>query len=103
LTYNEQIFLNTLIQKNFLFILNQKLMQSNNDIIDLEKPLSKMTPKEKLDCLWMQMMFEWQKRNRVKVDKTEIVNGEWSKMHGRFIKEKINKSKTINLKTKIKR
>ena len=34
----------------------------------LEKPLSKMTPKEKLDYLWMQMMFKWQIRNR------EIVN-----------------------------
>jgi len=42
----------------------------------LEKPLSKMTPKEKLDYLWLQIMFKWQIRNRVKVDKSKIVNGQ---------------------------
>ncbi|MBS1552360.1 MAG: hypothetical protein JST15_09880 [Bacteroidetes bacterium] len=31
----------------------------------LEKPVSDMTPKEKLDYIWMQMMFKWQIRNRV--------------------------------------
>jgi hypothetical protein len=37
----------------------------------LEKPLSKMSPKEKLDYLWLQMMFKWQIRDRKKVDKSE--------------------------------
>lgn len=32
----------------------------------LEKPLSKMTPKEKLDYLWLQMMFKWTVDNKVK-------------------------------------
>lgn len=35
----------------------------------LEKPLSKMTPKEKIDYLWMQMMFKWQIRNRKLISK----------------------------------
>lgn len=30
----------------------------------LEKPLSKMTPKEKLEYLWMQMEFKWAVRSR---------------------------------------
>ncbi|MDQ3022481.1 MAG: hypothetical protein M3R36_18225 [Bacteroidota bacterium] len=41
----------------------------------LEKPLSKMSPKEKLDYLWMQMMFKWQIRNRITSRK--IGNSEW--------------------------
>ena len=32
----------------------------------LEKPLSSMTPREKIDYLWLQMMFKWKIRNRVK-------------------------------------
>ncbi|MDQ3194010.1 MAG: hypothetical protein M3P82_03310 [Bacteroidota bacterium] len=35
----------------------------------LEKPLSDMTPKEKLDYLWLQMKFKWQIRNRVIIEK----------------------------------
>lgn len=35
----------------------------------IEKPLSEMSPKEKLDYLWMQMMFKWQIRNRVIVSR----------------------------------
>lgn len=30
----------------------------------LEKPLSKMTPKEKLDYLWLQIEFRYKIRNR---------------------------------------
>ncbi|MBK9228924.1 MAG: hypothetical protein IPL67_18170 [Ignavibacteria bacterium] len=33
----------------------------------LEKPLSSMTPREKIDYLWLQMMFKWKIRNRVKL------------------------------------
>jgi hypothetical protein len=40
----------------------------------LEKPLSKMTPKEKLDYLWLQMMFKWTVDNKVKRVKKEIEN-----------------------------
>jgi hypothetical protein len=32
----------------------------------IEKPLSSMTPREKIDYLWLQMMFKWKIRNRVK-------------------------------------
>ncbi len=35
----------------------------------LEKPLSKMTPREKVDYLWLQMKFKWQIRNRVIIEK----------------------------------
>ncbi|MEO8211419.1 MAG: hypothetical protein ABI840_12745 [bacterium] len=55
--------------------MNKKINPVNGKEIDpmfdghLEKPLSKMTPKEKLDYLWMQMMFKWQIRNRVKAEK----------------------------------
>ena len=38
----------------------------------LEKPLSKMSPKEKLDYLWMQIMFKWQIRNRKMVPKKNL-------------------------------
>lgn len=37
----------------------------------LEKPLSKMTPKEKLEYLWMMTEFKWQIRNRVIVRNKE--------------------------------
>lgn len=33
----------------------------------LEKPLSSMTPREKIDYIWLQMMFKWKVRNRVKL------------------------------------
>lgn len=33
----------------------------------LEKPLSSMTPREKIDYLWLQMMFKWKIRNRAKL------------------------------------
>jgi hypothetical protein len=32
----------------------------------IEKPLSKMTPEEKLNYLWMQIEFKWAIRNAVK-------------------------------------
>lgn len=32
----------------------------------LEKPLSKMTPKEKIEYLWLQMKFKWEVENKVK-------------------------------------
>jgi len=35
----------------------------------LEKPLSKMTPREKLDYLWLQMEFHYTIRNRKKIIK----------------------------------
>lgn len=35
----------------------------------LEKPLSSMTPREKIDYLWLQMMFKWKIRNRTKLPK----------------------------------
>ena len=37
----------------------------------IEKPLSMMTPKEKLQYLWMQMEFKWKIRNRVFIEKKE--------------------------------
>ncbi len=33
----------------------------------LEKPMSSMTPREKIDYLWLQMMFKWKIGNRVKL------------------------------------
>ena len=30
----------------------------------IEKPLSKMTPREKIDYLWLQMEFKYKIRNR---------------------------------------
>ncbi|MBL8007951.1 MAG: hypothetical protein JNJ56_10490 [Ignavibacteria bacterium] len=53
----------------------KKINPVNNKEIDrmfdghIEKPLSEMSPKEKLDYLWMQMMFKWQIRNRVIVSR----------------------------------
>ena len=35
----------------------------------LEKPLSKMTPKEKLDYLWLQMEFKYKIKNVRKISK----------------------------------
>ena len=32
----------------------------------IEKPLSQMTPKEKLDYLWLQTVFKWKVRTKVK-------------------------------------
>jgi|GEM_PF-893631 len=32
----------------------------------IEKPLSKMTPKEKLEYLWLQMEFKWWMRDMIK-------------------------------------
>ncbi|MEO8666816.1 MAG: hypothetical protein ABI462_15095 [Ignavibacteria bacterium] len=37
----------------------------------IEKPLSGMTPKEKLDYLWLQMKFKWDIRNRVLLEKKD--------------------------------
>ncbi|MEO6694587.1 MAG: hypothetical protein ABIY50_07620 [Ignavibacteria bacterium] len=42
----------------------------------LEKPISNMTPKEKLDYLWLQTMFKWQIRNRVINYKSKTENSE---------------------------
>lgn len=36
----------------------------------LEKPLSSMTPREKIDYLWLQMLFKWKIRNRVKLSRS---------------------------------
>jgi len=55
--------------------MNKKINPVNGKEIDPmfdghpEKPLSKMTPKEKLDYLWLQMVFKWQIRNRIVVEK----------------------------------
>jgi len=55
--------------------MNKKINPVNGKEIDHmfdghpEKPLSKMTPKEKLDYLWLQMVFKWQIRNRIVVEK----------------------------------
>ncbi|HMQ67597.1 MAG TPA: hypothetical protein PKA90_00820 [Ignavibacteria bacterium] len=52
--------------------MNKKINPVNGIEIDpmfdghIEKPLSKMTPKEKLDYLWLQMMFKWTVENKVK-------------------------------------
>jgi len=52
--------------------LEKEKKYKNGKLIDpmfdghLEKPLSKMTPKEKLDYLWLQMMFKWTVDNKVK-------------------------------------
>ena len=32
----------------------------------IEKPLSQMTPKEKLDYLWLQTVFKWKVSTKVK-------------------------------------
>ena len=32
----------------------------------IEKPLSEMTPKEKLDYLWLQIVFKWKVSTKVK-------------------------------------
>lgn len=32
----------------------------------IEKPLSQMTPKEKLDYLWLQTVFKWKVKTKVK-------------------------------------
>lgn len=37
----------------------------------IEKPLSSMTPGEKLDYIWLQMMFRWKIRSRIKLPKPE--------------------------------
>ncbi len=52
--------------------MNKKINPVNGVEIDpmfdghLEKPLSKMTPKEKLDYLWLQTVFNWKVRTMVK-------------------------------------
>lgn len=38
---------------------------------NIERPLSKMSPKEKLEYLWLQMMFKWQIRNKRIIPKEE--------------------------------
>jgi len=40
----------------------------------IEKPLSQMTPKEKLDYLWLQTVFNWKVRTKVKRVKEEKEN-----------------------------
>ncbi|HMS35502.1 MAG TPA: hypothetical protein PKC91_15580 [Ignavibacteria bacterium] len=45
----------------------------------LEKPLSKMTPKEKLDYLWMQTVFNWEVRTKVKRVNDENENSNQNK------------------------
>lgn len=57
--------------------MNKKINPVNGMEIDpmfdghIEKPLSKMTPKEKLDYIWLQMMFKWKIRNRKFLGKTK--------------------------------
>lgn len=38
----------------------------------IEKPLSKMNAKEKLEYLWLMMEFKWAIRNRKIVEKSEV-------------------------------
>lgn len=57
--------------------MNKKINPVNGMEIDpmfdghIEKPLSKMSPKEKLDYIWLQMMFKWKIRNRKFLGKTK--------------------------------
>ena len=52
--------------------MNKKINQVNGVEIDpmfdghIEKPLSEMTPKEKLDYLWLQTVFKWKVKTKVK-------------------------------------
>jgi hypothetical protein len=52
--------------------MNKKINPVNGVEIDplfdghIEKPLSEMTPKEKLDYLWLQTVFNWKVRTKVK-------------------------------------
>ena len=52
--------------------MNKKINPVNGVEIDpmfdghIEKPLSQMTPKEKLDYLWLQTVFNWKVRTKVK-------------------------------------
>lgn len=52
--------------------MNKKINPVNGVEIDpmfdghLEKPLSKMKPKEKLDYLWLQTVFKWKVKTKVK-------------------------------------
>ena len=52
--------------------MNKKINPVNGVEIDpmfdghIEKPLSQMTPKEKLDYLWLQTVFKWKVRTKVK-------------------------------------
>ena len=58
--------------------MNKKINQVNGVEIDplfdghIEKPLSEMTPKEKLDYLWLQTLFIWMVRTKVKRVDEEI-------------------------------
>ena len=52
--------------------MNKKINPVNGVEIDpmfdghIEKPLSEMTPKEKLDYLWLQTVFKWKVKTKVK-------------------------------------
>ncbi len=52
--------------------MNKKINPVNGVEIDplfdghIEKPLSQMTPKEKLDYLWLQTVFKWKVKTKVK-------------------------------------
>jgi len=52
--------------------MNKKINPLNGVEIDpmfdghIEKPLSEMTTKEKLDYLWLQTVFNWKVRTKVK-------------------------------------
>lgn len=52
--------------------MNKKINPVNGAEIDpmfdghIEKPLSEMTPKEKLDYLWLQTVFKWKVKTKVK-------------------------------------
>jgi hypothetical protein len=53
----------------------KKVNKLNSKITDpmfdghLEKPLSKMTPKEKLHYIWIQMVFRWNLKDFKRVNK----------------------------------
>jgi hypothetical protein len=38
----------------------------------LEKQISFMSPKKKLEYLWLKMMFKWQIRNRLNSEKVKM-------------------------------
>ena len=59
--------------------MNKKINPVNGVEIDplfdghIEKPMSEMTPKEKLDYLWLQMVFKWKVSNRVRRVNEEVI------------------------------
>ncbi len=56
--------------------INKKTVKSIDPMFDghLEKTLSKMTPKEKIHYLWLQMVFRWKTRDRKEVKSHKLDN-----------------------------